>query len=248
MRRNYEMGAMIDLLNNLDWKEMGGVLSALANLAWPLLVLFLIIKFSKPTYNILDSIVKREVRIKLPNNTEVTLKQFAEQQIRTTEDLREQLVSLREIPSAKGKSSHVAYEFVSAKKGTGKITKILWVDDYPTNNALIISYLSDLGVDVETAVSTREGLRKLSSRDFDVVISDMGRFEEGKGNPYAGVDLATAVRQQDPHIPFFIYCSRKAKERGEKDALSAGANGVTASEVQFIRMISSVGTLEKLGQ
>jgi CheY-like chemotaxis protein len=74
----------------------------------------------------------------------------------------------------------------------------------------------------------------------------MGRRENGENNYDAGVDLAKEIRQMDPNVPFFIFCSRRGKDRFEQDAIDAGANGVTASGFQLFNWLSEAGRIGKL--
>ena len=101
-------------------------------------------------------------------------------------------------------------------------------------------------MDVTTALSTEEGLQKLNSGYYDAVLSDMGRRENGRNNHKAGVELVRQIREVDSKIPFFIFCSRRGKERAEEEALSAGADGVTTSGVQLLNWLSNVGKLGRL--
>ena len=66
---------------------------------------------------------------------------------------------------------------------------ILWVDDNPDNNLFEVRYLESLGATVAHAASTAQALAHVSSRETDLVISDMSRVEGGKRNAYAGLEL-----------------------------------------------------------
>jgi CheY-like chemotaxis protein len=219
------------------------ILDKLAALAWPLLALYLAIRFSNPIQNIVLSAGKRKFSIKV-GGTELTMDEITEQQGRSINDLQEQVVNLqRTVEELKAGKSKIRLSLLG--KENTVIKNILWVDDYPSNNASFISHLSDLGVTVATALSTKEGLFKLSKFSFDAIISDMGRTEDGKSNPRAGIDLAVSVREIDKKIPFLIYCSSIGQARGEKDALKAGVNGVTSSGVQLLNMLRNFGYLGK---
>ncbi len=226
-------------------ENIGQVLDGLAALAWPLLVLILLVKFSKSIEGIIKSAGKRKFSIKVGDN-ELTMEEASEQQRLLINDLQEQVVTLQK----RIESSHVfpegAHKLSTEKDHVISINRILWVDDYPSNNASIIAHLSDLGVDIVTSLSTKEGLRKFHSNKYDAIISDMSRREDGKSNPSAGVDLVSAIREIDKDVPVFIFCSRRGKERAEKNALNAGANSVTASGVQLLNMLSRSGKVGKL--
>jgi CheY-like chemotaxis protein len=110
---------------------------------------------------------------------------------------------------------------------------VLWVDDYPSNNALIIEKLEEDGLRVDRALSTREGLRLFGHRAYDIVLSDMGRREDGEDIGDAGVRLTEAIRKSDSKIPIVIYCSNRARDLYGPRALEAGGNHVTSSAVEL---------------
>ena len=94
---------------------------------------------------------------------------------------------------------------------------ILWVDDYPSNNRLVVRALKRMQLDIEQVTSTELGLAALAQHHFDLVISDMGRGE----NLRAGYDLLKAIRETGNAVPFLIFSSsdaaafrREAAERG----------------------------------
>jgi PleD family two-component response regulator len=69
---------------------------------------------------------------------------------------------------------------------------VLWADDYPENNALIVEQLQRNGVRVDLATSTRDGLAMLDRRRYGAVLSDMGRTEDGVNVRDAGASGITA--------------------------------------------------------
>jgi CheY-like chemotaxis protein len=98
---------------------------------------------------------------------------------------------------------------------TGK--SVLWVDDNPENNELVVRALRRLRLDVEQTTSTESALAAMQRRHFDLVISDMGRGTDMR----AGYGLLKAIRDQGNQIPFLIFSSvdkpefrREAAERG----------------------------------
>ena len=118
---------------------------------------------------------------------------------------------------------------------------ILWVDDNPSNNAFIIDKLGKDGVEVTEALSTREALTFLgkNTKNIDVIISDMGRFEDGQYQPNAGLKLIEAMR--DLGIPIFVFSSAQyAREHGET-VRTAGAKLVTSSSLKLLEGLKEIG-------
>jgi CheY-like chemotaxis protein len=118
---------------------------------------------------------------------------------------------------------------------------ILWVDDKPSNNAFLIDKLRKDGVEITESLSTREALTFLgkNTKDINVIISDMGRFEDGHYQPEAGLKLITSIR--DLGIPILIFSSaRYARQNGEA-VKTAGAKGVTSSSLELLEWLKELG-------
>ena len=95
---------------------------------------------------------------------------------------------------------------------------ILWVDDNPANNELVVRALKKLQLDVEQATSTESALAAMQRRHFDLVISDMGRGEDMR----AGYGLLKAIRDQSNQVPFLVFAGSDSPEfRREAAALGA---------------------------
>jgi CheY-like chemotaxis protein len=107
---------------------------------------------------------------------------------------------------------------------------ILWVDDHPTNNASIIRALADqFGIRVDIALATREALDLFRRQKYSLIISDLGREEEGENKPMAGLELIQAVRDTDRLTPIFIFAGFRAMEH-KRQLEEAGANLVTSPD------------------
>jgi CheY-like chemotaxis protein len=112
---------------------------------------------------------------------------------------------------------------------------ILWVDDNPGNNALVLRALQRLRLDVVQETSTEAGLAAMAKRHFDLVISDMGRGD----NLRAGYDLLAAVRDRDPKLPFLIF-SGADKPEFRREAKARGAQLSTNDVIELIDTIVRV--------
>jgi response regulator RpfG family c-di-GMP phosphodiesterase len=67
---------------------------------------------------------------------------------------------------------------------------VLWVDDRPDNNLYERRALEALAIHIDLANDSQEAMRKLSSKEYDLVISDMAR-PSGK---QVGYELLKLVR------------------------------------------------------
>jgi CheY-like chemotaxis protein len=159
-------------------------------------------------------------------------------QIRSTlGDLQSQVLVLREQQTA-GPPAAGAVTLRAADR-TPTVRSILWVDDYPKNNSVIIDHLNRMGVRIVTAQSTDQAMRLLEAGTFDRIISDMGRAAD-VGSEKAGVEMVKRIRgSQAPYrtIPIVIYCSTTAAQRFGAEAKAAGAKQVTPSQTELIEAL-----------
>lgn len=109
----------------------------------------------------------------------------------------------------------------STQDELSKIT-ILWVDDNPDNNMYERETFESLGVNVELSRSTSDAIEKIKSRNYDVVISDMGRPESDR----AGYDLLERKQSIGDSSPFIIY-SGPVRPEHKRMAREKGAFGCT---------------------
>ena len=168
----------------------------------------------------------------------VTLQNASRQLQREVEDVRNQLIALTE--RLQGSAGEAVEEVAAAPDEVpARPVRILWVDDRPENNALLIDSLKSRDAEVVEATSTDEALATLSSgrRGFDVVISDMGRDEPNGYRPDAGIDLVRRLREAKLTIPVVIYASQRAITSNGKAALEAGAAAATASPTELLAML-----------
>ncbi len=71
--------------------------------------------------------------------------------------------------------------------------RILWVDDHPENNAALIELLREFKASIDTPRSNKEAFTLLGESRYDVIISDVGRDDEGPGSDLKGIELARTV-------------------------------------------------------
>lgn len=103
---------------------------------------------------------------------------------------------------------------------------ILWVDDYPQNNTPIVRTLRSLGITVELALTTEEALSRLAVGSYRLIISDLGRKEDGVDREMAGLDLINEIRSRGYAVPVIIYAGYRGLQH-RNELVSAGAVLVT---------------------
>lgn len=120
--------------------------------------------------------------------------------------------------------------------------EILVVEDSPTMRQLIVFALKRLkDVNVTEASDGVDGLKKLSNKQFDLMIADINM-------PIMdGLKLVSLVRQ-DPkysNMPIIIVTTEGADE-DRKRGLTLGANAYLTKPVQTTQLIATVKELLKL--
>ncbi|HEX9049027.1 MAG TPA: response regulator [Anaeromyxobacter sp.] len=76
--------------------------------------------------------------------------------------------------------------------------RVLLVEDDDDNRELMAEVLAGAGFEVVTAASGPEGLRSLSERSVDVIVTDVGM--PGMG----GLELAAAAKRVAPSVPIVV--------------------------------------------
>lgn len=115
---------------------------------------------------------------------------------------------------------------VSKSAERQRFAPVLWVDDFPANNVAIVEALQLVGIDVDTAVSTTQAMELFTTRNYGLVITDVGRVENGTEDDVAGLHLIEAVRGMGSDVPIVVFTSRRGLSH-EPDLLAAGALMVT---------------------
>ena len=114
--------------------------------------------------------------------------------------------------------------------------RVLWVDDYPSNNSQIIELFERHSVRFDIALNTASGLESLKDNDYDLIITDMGRGAK----PDAGIELIQEVAKIDKAIPIIVFASVQAIQRYGQLAQELGAVAVTNGAGNIISLISRI--------
>jgi CheY-like chemotaxis protein len=212
------------------------VISAIAVLLWPLIVLAVVALFWRPLRQLLRTAERREVTVKW-GGQEITLKQLTGQQTEELADLRSRLAELEDRVGPTVADDADVAEDEPEPRGAG----VLWVDDNPANNAIEVERLRQADVSVRTVLSTDEAVRAHSHRRFALIVSDMARSEDGHMVADAGVELVRQVRSGDADTPIVIYSASAGVSRYGAAAREAGANVVTSSAYELFREFRRLG-------
>jgi CheY-like chemotaxis protein len=210
------------------------LVGALADLAWPILIGLVVWRLLPTLRNIAES---RGFTIKA-GGAEITVQQASDQLLSGVEDLREQVSALKlQVGAMEGSGTT---EDSPIATGVPQLRRILWVDDYPDNNAFEVAGLERKGVSVELARSTAEAMRVVgrAAHPFDAIITDMGREENGQDRPAAGIELIERLKAENVPSPVIVYASARAISRLRPQLVELGVDGTS----------SATELLEKLGR
>lgn len=199
--------------------DLAKLISALASLAWPIVLATLLFNLYSPIRTLIESALKRKFTIKVAGN-ELTMEEASEQQRVIVNDIQSKLAELEKKLNTNPNTTQAQLASPAASS-----KRILWVDDNPKNNSFLIASLEERGVRVDTALSTDEGILKFKQIQYDIVLSDMGRPESER----AGIDLAKKIKSISPKTPMYIFCGSWAARNLRKEALNAGVTEITSS-------------------
>jgi CheY-like chemotaxis protein len=166
-----------------------------------------------------------------PQGITITLadKQAARENLQKAEQTKSQT---EPEPERTTRSMRTAEDNISGL--TQKLQKtVLWVDDYPANNAYEVKALKPLGVDVIQVRSNDEAYTAIEQNRPALVITDIGRDRERTD----GMDLVDSVAKRWPNLPVLVYTTVGYAQSRNAEALERGAKGITGSPAELINMV-----------
>ncbi len=128
-------------------------------------------------------------------------------------------------------------EFESRLDLPEELQAILWVDDNPDNNERESARLRAHGIRIALAQSTEEALERYDAAEFQLVISDIGRYEGGVYDPRAGLELLSLLQERNDTVRVIFYTSPTAVTNFADEAKTRGAAGITDSTEELFRLI-----------
>ncbi|MET8123449.1 response regulator [Micromonospora sp. NPDC005189] len=207
---------------------MADILGAAAALAWPILVIVTLIYLLPAARRLLSDSQSVDVEV---GGARISVQSASDETRKLIEDLQDKVNDLSarvgELPA--GVHAHPA--IVPAPP------RILWVDDELTGNVYERARAADGGYDIVQAATTDSALKLLSSAEPTVIVSDMGRMENGRFNPTAGLDLVRELRRNGDQTPVVFYgSSRRLAQLQEELDLIAGVS-YTASPTELAQIL-----------
>ena len=109
---------------------------------------------------------------------------------------------------------------------------VLSVNDSATMGQDMFQWFYENGLTLVRARSTGRAMELLNRAQFDAVISNLRRFENGAQNNNAGIDLVQQIRRVNTSIPVLIY-TMNIDHATRQSATSSGANFITTSPAEL---------------
>lgn len=222
--------------------DFSKALEGIAALLWPCIVILLVFLFKPAVAALIESAKSRKFTLKI-GGQELTMEEANAQQRTLIADLQSQVVEIQKMLGVGAQPAVTPLKSQPSRRATRQAL-ILWVDDQPKNNSYFVQQLSDKGFIIDLALSTAEGLKQFDRGQYGLVISDMGRTEEGLYKPTAGLDLLERIRAQSPDIPFVIFCSSRGIREHASEAVALGVTSITSSPTELMGVLQR--ELEKI--
>lgn len=217
------------------------LIEAISMLLWPILILLAFLVFKPAVAALIESAKSRKFTLKL-GGQELTMEEISQQQRSVLTSLEKEIMLLKndfkviKTLSHTNDSAPQTIEIVSTKDN--EIRSILWVDDNPKNNGYHVQQLLDMDINVDLALSTSAALKRFNRKNYDTIISDMGRQEDNKFCPSAGLDLLKSIREIDSDIPLAFFTRTKTAKARRKEVLSLGGTGITSSHIELFQLLN----------
>src|SRR5882762_10949332 len=141
---------------------MDRILLAIATLLWPMIVILVLVGFWPAIKDIIDSARSRKFALKI-GGQELTMEEASHGQQRLIMDLLMQVALIEKNVHIRQPIDHgdtTGSSAVPLNRGAS----VLWVDDTPKNISYLLETLRDLGMKVDEATSTADGMDLFSSR------------------------------------------------------------------------------------
>jgi CheY-like chemotaxis protein len=184
-----------------------------------------------------DSIVKND-SVRLESGKEIEVTELSRLQQKSLDDMQEALTQLLLAHPPDGGAAVTALAGVpTAQKPS---SQVLWLDDHPRNNTLLVEQMERENIKVDQAVSTRQALAMLQQKPYALLITDMARVENRRRIKDAGVSTVREVRQALPTLAIIVYCSKDTVASYGVEAEAAGARFITTSGTSLLAAVNKL--------
>ena len=182
-----------------------------------------------------DSLVKND-SVRLDSGKEIEVSELSRLQQKSLEDLQEAVTGLllARTPDD-GPPAVAALTGLPAEQKPAN--RVLWLDDHPRNNTLLVEQMARENIKVELAQSLAQAQALLQKTPYALLITDLARLEGGRRVKDAGVQTVREVHQAKPELPIIVYCSKDTVASYGQAAEAAGARFITASGTSLLAAV-----------
>ncbi len=113
---------------------------------------------------------------------------------------------------------------------------VLSVNDSPTMEQPMFQWYYENGVALVRARSTAKAIELLGRAEFDAIVTNLRRFENGSQKNNAGIDLIQQIRRMGKQMPAFIY-TMNIDQATRNSASSSGATYITTNPTELQSML-----------
>lgn len=202
---------------------------AVTSLAWPILVAYIFMKLWPTVKPLIDG---RKFTIKV-GDFEINVADATENIGKQVADIQQKIANIEN--SMGGVEPPKLEEQLSIQSSR---SAVLWVDDYPSNNAFLIDKFQRQGIEIIPSLSTEDALKSVEVREFSAIITDLGRKEDGVEKRFAGLELLHKLREKNINVPVLVFAGDRGLQNRAK-LIEAGAQEVTASGADVIRFVEN---------
>lgn len=185
-----------------------------------------------------DTLVKYE-SVRLESGREIEVAELSRLQQKSLEDMQEAVTQLLLARTPDDGQPAVA-TLAGLPTAQKPAARVLWLDDHPRNNTLLVEQLARENIKVDLAQSLAQALSLLQKNQYALLITDMARLEGGQRIKDAGVRTVRDVRQAMPDLPVIVYCSKDTVASYGKEAEAAGARFITASGTSLLAAVNKL--------
>jgi len=225
---------MIDGSGGGSMESFQKLVLAIASLLWPIIVSVIIIGFWPGIAAIIESARSRKFAVKI-GGQELSMEEASNGQQRLIMDLLMQVAAIQK----KVKTADVDHGDKTGSTAMPRAANVLWVDDNPKAISYLLETLRDLGMKVDEATSTAEGMEQFSKRLYDFVLSDMRRQEGRNLNETAGLDLLRKVREQSKSVAFILFTGDGSIKEHGAAARRLGVTDMTSSPTRLLGILNA---------
>ena len=184
-----------------------------------------------------DSLVKND-SVRLESGKEIEVTELSRLQQKSLDDMQEAVTQLLLAHPPDGGAAVTALAGVPTAQKPSSL--VLWLDDHPCNNTLLVEQLERENIKVDQAVSTRQALDMLQQKAYALLITDMARVENRRRIKDAGVRTVREVRQALPTLAIIVYCSKDTVASYGTQAQAAGARFITTSGTSLLAAVNKL--------